>query len=281
MARRATGEVRKDADGNFSTVIRMSGNRQTFDLPTCRTKEDARERSALLANLAKRFRKAGVIESEQAIKLIEMAAAAAPALLKGVLQVAGELVGGELAPEGDADRLTFGDVGKKWTSGDLHREHPDHVRRKDSDLDAARLEKLCAIDVGGMRLGDIPVDRFTIDHAESAMRALNEALGKRKAESSATRRAYAQLIHRVLALAVYPLRVIPIHPLPRGFMPKVGKPPAFSFLYPAEDAKLLACSEVPLLNRLLYGVLGRLQDCSRTNNWGCRAGLSAGLSCRH
>jgi len=56
--------------------------------------------------------------------------------------------------------------------------------------------------------------------------------------SSASRRHYAQLIHKVCGLAVYPLRIIESSPLPRGWLPKIGKAPAKQYLYPDEDAQL-------------------------------------------
>ncbi len=77
------------------------------------------------------------------------------------------------------------------------------------------------------------------------------------AKRPATRRHYAQVIARVLGLAVYPLRLIKASPLPKGFLPKVGKPPAFSYLYPVEDAALMACKAVPVQERLLFGFLSR------------------------
>jgi integrase len=126
------------------------------------------------------------------------------------------------------------------------------VKTKDSDLDETRLKKLCAIDVGGVKLGDIPLSAFELDHAESAMRQLPE-----DAKRPATRRQYAQLIHRVLQLAVYPCRVIKVNPLPKGFMPKIGKPPGFSFLYPEEEARMARHAAIPLPYRMLWGFLAR------------------------
>jgi integrase len=40
-------------------------------------------------------------------------------------------------------------------------------------------------------------------------------------------------------------------------LPRVGKPPRYPFLYPDEEAKLLACQAVPPVNRVLYGLLAR------------------------
>jgi integrase len=85
---------------------------------------------------------------------------------------------------------------------------------------------------------------------------------------SATRRHYAQIVHRVMQLAVYPCRLIAANPLPKGFLPKIGRPPAYPYLYPAEDARLLSHAPTPLCFRLLYGFLSRE---------GCREGEAFGL----
>jgi integrase len=117
-----------------------------------------------------------------------------------------------------------------------------------------------------VEFGEIPIDRFTLDHAERAMQGLPE-----RAKRPATRRAYAQALARTLKLAEYPLRLIERSPLPKGFLPKIGKPPAFPYLYPSEDAALMACPKVPYCDRLLFGILARE---------GMRAGEAAALRFR-
>ena len=74
---------------------------------------------------------------------------------------------------------------------------------------------------------------------------------------STSRRQILQIIHRVLVLAVYPAKILASSPLPKGFMPKVSSDKAKSYLYPDEDAKLMACTAVPLLMRLCFGMLIR------------------------
>jgi hypothetical protein len=56
---------------------------------------------------------------------------------------------------------------------------------------------------------------------------------------------------------VWPLRLIDHNPLPRGFLPKVGTSKAKVYVYPTEDAQLLARTTVPLWRRMLWGVLAR------------------------
>jgi integrase len=147
----------------------------------------------------------------------------------------------------DATRLTFGDVADLWTSGDLAKRYPDHVgKKKSAETDAKRLGFIKE------QIGTIPIAEFKVQDAERVMRSLPE-----RCKTPATRRHYAQIVSRVLSLACYPLRLIDRSPLPRGFLPKAGNLKAKVFLYPSEDAQLMACKEVPLVFRVLYGTLDR------------------------
>ena len=147
-------------------------------------------------------------------------------------------------------KVTFSEFGLLWTSGDLAKRHPDHVKtKKTSDGDVQKLK------VMGLIIGDVPLEAITLEHAEKVMAALDP----KRVRTPATRRQYAQVMHRLLALAVYPARLIKSNPLPKGFLPKPGPDKAKSYVYPTEDAQLLACAEtvVPLQRRLLYGFLAR------------------------
>ena len=268
MPNPAAGEVRWTEDGPVARITLKGKVRKPFPLTACRTKEEATERCAFVSRLAARFRQAGLIETPRALELLRMAAGEPKAMLAGVLEVAGEFVGGKLVDKAAPSAPTFAKLAEQWTSGELHKLYPDNVKKKDSDVDEARFKKITAIEVGGARFGDIPVDRVTLDHAQDVMRKLPE-----EAKSAGTRRHYAQLLSRVLALAVYPCRYITSSPLPRGFMPKNGKPPSFPYLYPDEDATLLKCTKptVPLCYRVLWGFLARE---------GAREGEAIGLHVR-
>lgn len=263
MPKPATGSLEHTKDGLVARITLKGRERESYLLSACRTEAQGEERKQLLANTAASFRRAGVIDTRQARELLKTIASAPPALLPTALEVAGQLAGGLAIVGAKSKAPAFKAVGKDWTSHDLHKLYPDHVSDKDSDLDKVRLEELYAIDVGGLLLGDIPVDEFTLDHALEAMRHLPE-----RARRPATRRQYAQLISRVMALAVYPCRYIAASPLPRGFMPRVGKPPAFSYLYPSEDTMLLSHAPIPIGRRVLWGFLDRE---------GCRSGEAVAL----
>jgi len=140
VPKEAKGEVLHTSEG-FVTVITIKGTeRKSFTLPTCRTDGEARERSDLMAKLAKRLRIAGLAGTSEALRLLEMVGTSSPALLPSILAVADKLAGGELAPAASHSAPTFASIAKKWTSGVLHKDFPDHVPDKDSDQDKARLK---------------------------------------------------------------------------------------------------------------------------------------------
>lgn len=204
MPKPTKGELRWTKDGPAARITLRGRERRSFLLSSARTEAEAVERMAALTALAARFRKAKVIDTPDALRLLEMAASAAPAMLKGVLQVAGELCGGELDLADGPKVPTFAELAEDWTSGRLHGRHPDHVRaKKDSNHDANRLATLCRIDVGGVAFGDLHVDRMTVDHAETVMRNL-----PKEAKRPGTRRHYAQLVSPAASCRVLASRLL-------------------------------------------------------------------------
>lgn len=147
------------------------------------------------------------------------------------------------APKGAA---TFKSFSKRWTSGELHRSYPDHIAEVNQDKNVSRLNKYVWPVIGDRLLTEV-----TLDHALDVLRRIPTK------KSKDTRRHVAQLMTRVFNLAVYPCRLLPASPLPRGFLPKLGPRKARSYLYPDEDRKLLGCTKVPLAYRMLYGFLAR------------------------
>jgi integrase len=243
MPRSATGELRHLADG-FAARITIEGrDRRDFVLATCKSEEAAAERKAALAKIAARLRRAGHVD--KVLKLIETGAkvragrpwdtfvAAIDVLCSGTV-------------EAIADVPTFADFAKDWTDGKLTERFPDHVPKKDHDPD----ERFLRLYVNP-HVGSVPLNEFTFDDAELVM--ANVPDGK----SASTRRHIAQVVRRVLGLAVYPARHIKENPIPRGWLPKVKQSKAFTYLYPEEDRALLASADVSLVRRLFFGVLAR------------------------
>lgn len=235
-------------DGTHRTMIRFgTKQRRRFRITTTDAAEAA-ERERALIELGAAIGKAK-IDPELGARVLEQAGAGEVARARNALVklVAGRLGRGSLeAKPAPGELRSFRQLGEAWTSGRLAAEHPDHIRvKRSAHKDAERLVVLCKT------IGDVPVKRFVLADAKRAMAALPKGL------ASATRRQYAQVLGRLLALAVYPLELIPASPLPRGFLPKVTRTRATAWLYPAEEAQLLACECVPLGRRVLYGFLAR------------------------
>lgn len=234
------------SDGTYRTMIRFGTKlRRRFRLTTTDEAEAAvRERA--LTELGAAIGKAR-LDPELGARILEQAGAGeVERARKAVAKLAAGLRGTLTDKPKPGAITTFAQLGEAWTSGRLAAEHPDHIRvKRSAHKDAERLAVL------NKTIGDVPVKRFVLADAKRAMAALPKGL------SSATRRAYAQIIGRLLALAVYPLELIPASPLPRGFLPKVTRTRATAWLYPAEESQLLACTAVPLARRVLYGFLAR------------------------
>lgn len=175
-----------------------------------------------------------------------MLAKASPRALPTVVALADELAGGLLTDVGPRVP-TFREVGEQWTAGELHRKHPDQIKLKRSaGHDAARLSRYVY-----PVMGATPINQVTLDQCELVMATLPATM------RPATRRNVGQLMTKLMKMAVYPLRHIRESPIPPGFLPSAKKPRALAYLYPDEEARLLACEAVPLAHRMLWGFLTR------------------------
>jgi len=243
MPRKATGELRKLATGWEARIRIDATTRRSFLLTACFTEEDAAARKEAMANMAVRLRRAGL--TSETIKLLEMAATArAGRSWEFVLSALNSLCTG--ITEDVTACSSFEDFATEWTSGELHKRYPDHVPAKDSKRDEELLKLYVNPYIGAER-----IDEISLDDVERVM--ANVPDGK----APATRRHIAQVMRRVLALAVYPARLRAETPIPRGWLPKARAAQAKECLFPDEEAALLRCRDVPLLRRLAYGVLSR------------------------
>lgn len=150
--------------------------------------------------------------------------------------------------------LTFEQFARLWTTGELAKRYPDHIRTKRTAKGDEQRLRLYVHPVIGSEPMSSFVGRRGLELVEKVLAAL-PPLSPTFSRSS--RRHVMQIVHRVLAVAVYPAKVIDANPLPRGFLPRSGSSKARCYLYPTEDAALMACTEVPLVLRLLYGLLIR------------------------
>jgi integrase len=143
--------------------------------------------------------------------------------------------------------VTIRQFGERWTTGDLARAYPDHVRTKSSAKDDESILEKYVYPL----IGSTPIRAMELADAERVM------AGVPPERSRARRRHVAQALHRLCKLAVYPAKVLKVSPLPAGFLPKLGGDKAKQYLYPDEDARLMACTAIPIVYRLFYGLLAR------------------------
>jgi integrase len=260
VPRKPAGELSHGVDG-WSTRITLSGTRRrTYQLVHARTEPEARERSAALAALAVRFRNAGR-EGETSNVLLRAAQTPTGKHWEVFLEAVDDILSGRTAGINTQRVPTFAAFALSWTSGELAKSHPDHVREKDAERDETQLRGYVY-----PVIGHLPLDQVTLDQCDEVLRRLPSRL------SRASRRHVAQVVSRVLRLAVYPARHLKQSPIPTGWLPKIKGRKAFDFLYPEEDVALMGAASVPLPRRLLYGFLARE---------GMRLGEALGLRWRH
>jgi integrase len=247
MPRRATGNAVRYGDKWYARIATAPKKRPAIHLATCgpNDSELARERAALMADLVRELRRAKR-DDFVPTTLKKLATLSGTRLTSFVKLARGYAAGTEvLLARAPAAETTFRSFAERWTSGDLAREFPGRVKaKKTTHDDKCRLEKWVY-----PALEDIPIPEVTLDQYDAILRTVTG--------SDATRRHVAQLIRRVLQLAVYPARLILVNPIPRGALPSKGTPRAFPYLYPSEDRCLLGCGAVPLQRRVLYGFLAR------------------------
>lgn len=115
------------------------GRRAFLLTPAITTDGPASERATLLAGFASSLRTKGRVAL--ALPLLErLAAAEGPRDVKTTSAALDAVLVGDSAPlpTGEA---TFGKLAEQWTSGELARLYPDHVKDVDHTINKYRLEK--------------------------------------------------------------------------------------------------------------------------------------------
>lgn len=200
-------------------------------------------RRDVIADTANRLVDAG--HADRAMDFaVQLGAATTPRKVEAITKEAARLVETARVTGGGLTVRQFGD---RWTNGTLARTYPDYVKIKKRPRDDREIFARYVYPV----VGPVVLKRFGLDDGERVMARLPAGL------SPARRRHVAQALHRLLAMAVYPAKILAAHPLPKGFLPKLGQGRAKQWLYPDEDRKLLACTVVPLVDRLFYGLIAR------------------------
>jgi len=181
--------------------------------------------------------------------ILDRAAAADTAELRKVGELVDRVCIGTMKPTATAASChTFGDVADAWTSGELAKQYPHHLRQKRTakgdELQVARHMD---------RIRDVPIRAFTLDHAELVMGALPDHL------EPGSRRQVAQTVARVMKLAAFPLRLIATSPIPTGWLPRVSASDIRKqeTMFPHEADAFVSCAAVPMVWRMLAGFIAR------------------------
>ncbi|WP_438012004.1 tyrosine-type recombinase/integrase [Sorangium sp. So ce321] len=197
----------------------------------------------MLADLAGRLLAAGQIVL--GLPLLEQAAAREGSALRDLRLAIDQLCRGEARPRASGE-TTFAEFAESVVSGKLAEQYPLHVKAlRRPEQYRHKLNHVLAV------LGPVPLSRLTLDHADRAISMLPGHL------EDSSRQGIAKVIHRILALATYPARIIASNPLPRGWIPKADDNKAKGSLYPDEDRRLMAAVGIPLSYRIYYGFLIR------------------------
>ncbi len=234
----------------FLRVTVALGKRASVALPWCSSLPVALERAAVVQGLVDRLREGG--HDELVLKVVAAAAEESPTKLDATARAVSGLLAGQLVPvvpKPGAGPVTVESFAKAWTSGELHTRWPDHVQRKDVAgvaADARVFRRYI-----NPEIGPIALERLTLEDVDRVLANLPAHL------APASRRQVAQSLHRVLCLAVYPAKHLRESPIPKGWLPKVKRSKPFTFVWPEELAALEACTEVPLVRRVFFGVLAR------------------------
>jgi integrase len=229
--------------GKFYARVRIGdGKRAQAQLSGCSTEAEANERAGIIAEVAQILVDAGRAGDVQ--EFADKLGAARDAKSVRILRLAAQKRAGTTAPITAGE--TLAQLAERWTSGALAKLYPDHIRTKDHREDRIYLREYIL-----PHLGALAVTAITLDDCDRCMAALDAPAG------SAHRRHVAQVIHRLMAIAAYPAKLITVSPIPKGWLPKLGPAKAKSYLYPDEDRKLLRCKDVDLPLRMLFGFLDR------------------------
>jgi len=255
--RESTGGAYEKRGAFFMRITIAPQTRRAVHLPWCTLLEAAEARAKVVQAWVNRLRVAGQVEFIE--KIVDLGAAAVEEktlaeIGENVTGIAGNDFKRVEAPKNGGGPVTFRAFAERWTGGELARLYPDHVEEKASvQDDVERLTKHVYPHVE-----NVPLTAFSRAHADGVMAKLPAAMRR------GTRRQVAQLINRVLHLAVF-TEAIKHHPLPRGWLPKSQRADSIGkeAILPSEEALLLAGrpvgggEPVPLAYRVAYVFLHR------------------------
>lgn len=150
-------------------------------------------------------------------------------------------------------QTTFATLLNLWVSGEIHRAAPNACRLKETaDDDLLRANKYIV-----PVIGHVPLSEFAGRAGRNHLQQVAAYVDEISPDRVGTLRHVLQIVRRVLGLAVAPLMVLDAQPIQKGDIPPARDTKAKSYLYPDEEAKLLGCTKVTVVRRMLFGLLAR------------------------
>jgi integrase len=240
------------ADGSgFRVRVRCGKARNRYRIPST-DEAFAEKRAAVLVELGMAL---AAQPPELAQRLLTEAASADGPALATIRTAVERLASGvkvKRKAENPRATWTVRELGEAWTDGTLAKDYPDHVKPLRAQNAASRLKGHVYPVIGSTRVRDL-----TLADIERVMASLTGKRPTQRKLSALTRRTISLTLNRLLNIAVYPLKIISASPIPKGLVPKASKRRAMAYLYPDEDAKLMAHGSIPLAERAFWGFLCR------------------------
>lgn len=138
---------------------------------------------------------------------------------------------------------TVYDVGEMWMAGKI----PDTTARVNKEDIHKQLKSYVYPEVG-----HVPVELFEVDHlyqVYNSARAAHLTQGVRVSLWNHT--------EQIISMAVFPLKLIKLHPIPRGIRPKQTRHRIAATLWPTDDTALCACTKVSIHDRIFFAYTAR------------------------
>lgn len=249
MGRRRTGSV-YESRGTWYASLTIRSTKRSARMPWAKTKAEAASRTREIQEILDTVGR-GATEA-LAFRFAQEAAKASPDEVRELAVLAKDFAAGkerEIEPvvgvvESVGHEITFGEVAELWTSGELARRYRK-VRDIAHENNRTRLrDYVLGVRHGARMLRDVPIREVTRAHADAVLR--------QEQVSQTMVHHVAQVVARVLSLAVDPLALIAQSPLPRGWVPRPPEVQKSAFLFPQEVAQLLGCAEIPLVRRIFF-----------------------------
>lgn len=139
--------------------------------------------------------------------------------------------------------VTFYDVAEQWMTGKI-----PNVTVRVNRKELHSMLKRCVY----REVGHVPVELFGVQHLEQVYNSPHIA-----DLAQSTRVGYWFLAEQVISLALYPLKLIKSHPIPRGARPRVERHRVPAALWPTDDWAVCQEKSISVHDRMIFAYTAR------------------------